>query len=93
MLEQIDSQYGIKNTRYVVHAVPYYLDDATNVEGKTDFPSALLPPLNDQQIIEFEVFQKMNEFMRIGHLTYLDTEQKLDSLFGKTLAGIRVFVT
>ena len=76
-----------------MEAVPYYIDDSKKVEGEDAYGQIFLSELDSRSIIEFETFQKLNEFMRIGHLTYVDEHQKLDPLFGKTLAGIYVTVT
>lgn len=33
MLNQLNSQFGVANTRYELYVVPYYVDDSTKVDG------------------------------------------------------------
>ena len=40
--------------------------------------------------MEYETFQKLNEFVQTGHLVYVDRRQKLDRIFGKTVAGLEI---
>ena len=70
--------------------MPYYVDDSKKVDGMDQYREVTLDPLLNSRMLEFEVFHKMNEFVQTGHITYVDDQQMLDPLLGKTVAGFHV---
>ena len=49
-----------------------------------------LPMLDMTNILEIQIFNKMNEFMQTGSLTYVDDRQIVDKMVGSTLAYLEV---